>query len=619
MSLVHNQLFALIVQTNEAIERARTAGDQASAAQLEILLADARRAAARLALSNLAEAAAELAELAVRLERSEREIPEAINSFFLGDLSESRRGIEEVAAEFGEQVRPAPAAEEPDEVLETASSDTISQGTVPSEGADLAIPPKEPAEYVACFAALVFRPTWRDKADAAVNKIAREDAAARYRRVEEKTGVPWWFVGVLHMMETSQRFNAHLHNGDPLSAETVRVPARRPVNWQPGMPWELSAADALMNGDHRLHEVEDWSLGNALRLMERYNGLGYRKRKRMSPYIWSGSTFFDKGKFVADGQFDPDATSDQVGGALLIRRLADKGFVSISSGSAISPKPASVLGSADLAAMDFSVFKHAAAEVEFPLAANGVLRKGAGGPNGTQEERLAVKRIQEWCCLHESRTAIDGDFGPATETAVKLFQQRNSLSVKGIVDRQTWTLLTAPMRRAIAPIAHTGSLNEAVLAVAKQHLTQVPKEVGGNNMGPWVRLYMKGKEGEAQRWCAGFVCSLVLQAVSDLGGTMPFKRQVGVDALVKDAKDSGRFIGEASLGDPMVRRSKVVPGSLFVIRKSATDWTHVGIVTEVRDDNFLTIEGNTNGDNVDGGNATFSSRGFGAKDFLLLT
>src|SRR6185295_5007793 len=38
----------------------------------------------------------------------------------------------------------------------------------------------------------------------------------RYKDVEAATGVPWYFVGALHMRESSCNFNTHLHNGDSL-------------------------------------------------------------------------------------------------------------------------------------------------------------------------------------------------------------------------------------------------------------------------------------------------------------------------------------------------------------------------------------------------------------------
>ena len=59
----------------------------------------------------------------------------------------------------------------------------------------------------------------------------------------------------------------------------------------------------------------------ALDRLERYNGLGYRRRGRPSPYLWSYSGHYDKGKYVADGRFDPDAESKQCGGAALTAPL----------------------------------------------------------------------------------------------------------------------------------------------------------------------------------------------------------------------------------------------------------------------------------------------------------
>jgi hypothetical protein len=38
----------------------------------------------------------------------------------------------------------------------------------------------------------------------------------------------------------------------------------------------------------------------------------------------------------------------------------------------------------------------------------------------------------------------------------------------------------------------------------------------------------------------------------------------------------------------------VKPGYLFLIRRTATDWTHIGIVESLEGEAMLTIEGNTN-------------------------
>src|SRR5262245_26660853 len=52
------------------------------------------------------------------------------------------------------------------------------------------------------------------------------------------------------------------------------------------------------------------------------------------------------------------------------------------------------------------------------------LRKG--------DEQGQVKLVQEWLCLHGEHVVIDGDFGPATEAAVKDFQAKSGVGVTGI-------------------------------------------------------------------------------------------------------------------------------------------------------------------------------------------
>jgi hypothetical protein len=130
---------------------------------------------------------------------------------------------------------------------------------------------------------------------------------------------------------------------------------------------------------------------------------------------------------------------------------------------------------------------------------------------------------------------------------------------------------------------------------------------------------MQGQDGKDQKWCAGFVCLIVAQAARDLGTNPPFKRQVGVDALVEDAKKNDRFIAENEVSDPIERKSKLRAGRIFVVRNTPTDWTHTGIVLGLNDQTFDTLEGNTGGDGgTDGANARQGNRSYTKKDFLRL-
>ena len=57
---------------------------------------------------------------------------------------------------------------------------------------------------------------------------------------------------------------------------------------------------------------------------ERYNGFGYRPHGINSPYLWSFSNHYLKGKFVKDGIFNENAGSKQCGAAVLLRRMSER-------------------------------------------------------------------------------------------------------------------------------------------------------------------------------------------------------------------------------------------------------------------------------------------------------
>jgi len=144
----------------------------------------------------------------------------------------------------------------------------------------------------------------------------------RYQGLETLTDVPWYIIAVIHNMEASQKFNGHLHNGDPLTARTVHVPKNRPPFGNPPFKFEDSGVDALTF--EKLDRVEDWTLPGSLFRLESFNGFGSRARGIHTPYLWSFSNHYTKGKFVKDGVFDPNAVSQQCGAALLLRRMVDQ-------------------------------------------------------------------------------------------------------------------------------------------------------------------------------------------------------------------------------------------------------------------------------------------------------
>ena len=147
---------------------------------------------------------------------------------------------------------------------------------------------------------------------------------ARYQRVADVIEMPWFVIAVIHLMESSLQFDRHLHNGDPLTERTTHVPSGRPLTGSPPFTWEESAMDALRL--ERMDRWSDWSVPGTLYKLEGYNGWGYRKYhpEVLSPYLWSYSNHYARGKYVADGTFSNTAVSRQMGAAVVLRRMAEK-------------------------------------------------------------------------------------------------------------------------------------------------------------------------------------------------------------------------------------------------------------------------------------------------------
>ncbi|MCY1646599.1 hypothetical protein OVA11_05770 [Caulobacter sp. SL161] len=203
--------------------------------------------------------------------------------------------------------RPAPEPQTPPTAAETFTLEALAD------------------EYRRLFQTCQTRPEWAGQVAWHRKKLLA--FKSRYEPLAQQTQIPWFVIGAIHALEGSFDFTTHLHNGDPLSARTVRVPAGRPATGSPPFTWEQSALDALTR--QQLTGLVDWSLPATLYRLERYNGFGSRRQGINTPYLWSFSTHYLKGKFVRDHVYDPEAISKQCGAALMIKALADSGDITI--------------------------------------------------------------------------------------------------------------------------------------------------------------------------------------------------------------------------------------------------------------------------------------------------
>lgn len=200
-----------------------------------------------------------------------------------------------------------------------------------------------------------------------------------------------------------------------------------------------------------------------------------------------------------------------------------------------------------------------------------------------------ARLVQEYLGVSGINVGIDGDFGDATATGLAEFCASQGIPAATTVDQALMDRLAQPLLRAIAPVAAKATLGETVVAVARQHLAEHPIEIGGQNRGPWVRLYMSGSEGDSFPWCAGFVTYVVRAAAAAHGKPTPLDRTFSCDVLGGEAKRESRYRRRTS-------PATASPGSVFLVphKSNANDWIHTGIITGGNGTVFNTIEGNTN-------------------------
>ena len=91
---------------------------------------------------------------------------------------------------------------------------------------------------------------------------------------------------------------------------------------------------------------------------------------------------------------------------------------------------------------------------------NSVLQKGDNGPLVQSLQRTLNARLSP-----SPELSIDGDFGPATESAVKAFQRSKELAASGEVNAETWKAL-GPLVESDAPVPAPETINSARLDLA---------------------------------------------------------------------------------------------------------------------------------------------------------
>ena len=101
--------------------------------------------------------------------------------------------------------------------------------------------------------------------------------------------------------------------------------------------------------------------------------------------------------------------------------------------------------------------------------------------NSTASNKKDILKIQAWLNLYEllhpgagTLTGIDGDFGPATDQAVKNYQKIIKVNQTGVADQALFSTICLPLKNAFeGNISGTG-LRQLVVNAANNHLQNHP-------------------------------------------------------------------------------------------------------------------------------------------------
>jgi len=235
-----------------------------------------------------------------------------------------------------------------------------------------------------------------------------------------------------------------------------------------------------------------------------------------------------------------------------------------------------------------------------------------GGTVKTKDQGDDAKKVQEWLCLNAEiypslkSLVVDSNFGKITETCVKEFQKLKNINPSGIVDESTFFELTKPLRNAFTPktIPHN-DFRELICKIAQLHCDNRPRELSKGkigNLGPWVRSYFGGNDGDDYWWCMRFiVCVLDIAcdlASKNLTSFTPLNPGGDCDLTARFALAHNRLIRNVDLKQ---RIGEIRPGDLFFKYSpdGGNEWHHVGFITKVEADGTIeTIEGNASSDKL---------------------
>lgn len=281
-------------------------------------------------------------------------------------------------------------------------------------------------EYKALLSTMrVLRP---QQVDVAARKI-QALVPTIYAPEQEATHVPAVLVGALDYREDDNNLRCGLGQGDPYNRISTHVPRNK------GPFSSKSEADIFyIRYDHLDDNSAPWSWPYACWKGEAWNGFGPRNHGIHTGYLWGGTNHYVKGKYVADGVWDPNYVDTQLGIIPVMMRLV-----------ALDPS----------LAFDTGVnLDHTAAPPPVPQPVPVGVGGGSLDTPDTANMHDTVwlqNALNRAFLMPDEQLQVDGNYGRRTREAVRAFQRFNKLDADGLFGPKTDAALTATLASRAGP------------------------------------------------------------------------------------------------------------------------------------------------------------------------
>jgi len=277
-------------------------------------------------------------------------------------------------------------------------------------------------EYATLLAAMLVDPGREHKltARAAAVRELGERHRDEWAEVTGKTGVPRLWGLASFERESSSDYSRSPAQGDRWDRVSINVPR----GLGPYQDWGDACVAAY--GIDQLDNVgaPNWSWTRSCYEGELYNGFGPRAHGRRTGYLWSWTNIYTGGKYVADGEWDPDTQDQQCGMVPMMAAL-----LRLDASLRLTDAPPAVLAPST---------SGGGQELQVPSPASVPVGVGAGpsGRNVTEWLQAALNGLGA-----DPRLAVDGCYGRHTRRAVTTFQATHGLAPDGLAGPLTLSAL----------------------------------------------------------------------------------------------------------------------------------------------------------------------------------